>query len=268
MASLIGLPAIVILAIAVAAALGFAYALQHFVRRRFGETEFAHNEIAGHMLGIVGTLHAVLLGFMTVVVWQQYDGTAERVALETSAVADTWHAAVGLPAVQRTAVRREMLAYASANADDEWTLMRDGKSSPLGDSLIMAATSVAGTFVPANFAESNAQQRVTRLLGDLHDARQRRLAANTLRIPWLAWLVLLTGSIVVIGTCTMFRVGNVTVHRVMTSSVAVMIAAMFVLLFELQFPFRSDMRIPAARWTALIEHIRSMDTGPQQNMRM
>lgn len=268
MSSLIGLPAIVVLVVAIAVAVGIACGLQEIVRRRYGEAEVEHNEIAGHMLGVVGTLYAVVLGFMTVVVWQQYDATIERVALETASVADVWHSAVALPPAQRTELRKQMLAYAKTNEDDDWPLMRVGKSNPLGDVLIMNATGVAGTFVPKNEAQSNAQQSLMRMLADLHDARQRRQVANTLRFSWFEWLMLDVGALVVLGICTLFRVGNVTVHRVMTSAVAVMIATMFVLIFELQFPFRSDMRIPAARWTALIEHIQSMDAGAQTNMRM
>lgn len=265
---MIGLPAIAVLAVALVTAVGIALGLQVLVRRIFGEAEVAHNEIAGFMLGVVGTLYAVVLAFVTVVVWQQYDGTSERVALETSAVGDVWHSAVGFPPARRAMLRREMLIYAKTNADEDWPLMRIGKASPRGSSLIMEATGVAGAFIPKNDAESNAQQSVMRMLNDLHDARQRRLAANATHLSGFEWLVLVIGGLVVLSLCSMFRFSNLALHSVMASSVAVMIATMFALIFELQYPFRSDMAIPADRWTELVSHIGTMDAGPQMNMRM
>jgi Protein of unknown function (DUF4239) len=266
--SVIMLPAVVVLAIAFALAIGIACTLQYLARWRLGEIEFARNEFAGVMLGMVSTLYALVLGFITVMVWQQYNGTADRVATETSAVADVWHSAVGFPKPQRTALRREMLAYARANAGQEWSLMRVGLSSPRGDALIMEATETAGTFVPANQAQSNAQLGVMRMLAELHDARQRRLGANKSPVSSFEWLVLVVGGIVILSVGAMFRFANTGVHYVMTSAVALMIATMFVLIFELQFPFRSAMRIPPTQWTALIQHIDSMDGGPQATMRM
>lgn len=41
----------------------------------------------------------------------------------------------------------------------------------------------------------------------------------------------------------------------MTASVAVVVASMFVLIFELQYPYRSGMAIGSAAWLGDIDHI-------------
>jgi hypothetical protein len=40
-----------------------------------------------------------------------------------------------------------------------------------------------------------------------------------------------------------------------------------VLLFELQYPFRSDVGVSPEAWEGAIAHIRAMQTGGQMNMR-
>jgi hypothetical protein len=45
----------------------------------------------------------------------------------------------------------------------------------------------------------------------------------------------------------------------MLGAVAVMMASILVLLFELQAPFRSDLGIPSTPWSLLIAHIQDMD---------
>lgn len=112
------MPAPLALVLGVALLVAFAFAMHWVLGRWFTSDDLAvHNYVAGTIVGVVGTLYAVVLGFITVVVWQQYDGTRERLALETAAVTDTWHTAVGLPPPVRSRLRRDIFSYA--------TLMRD-----------------------------------------------------------------------------------------------------------------------------------------------
>lgn len=54
----------------------------------------------------------------------------------------------------------------------------------------------------------------------------------------------------------------------MTATVTVIITSLLVLLFELQYPFRSDLRILPDSWNGAIEHIHIMQSGSQMDMRM
>lgn len=269
MTAVLAFPAVGVLVIAIALALALAMGGQLLVHRyRHAEEFLEHNDVAGFIIAVVGTLYAVVLGFVTVVTWQHYDATAERLALETASVADTWHNAVGLPPGVRTIVRRDMMRYASEMAVTEWPLMRQGRFSPLGDELIMDATSAVGGAAIGNASQSNAQAATLRLLTDLHDDRARRLAGNTSGLSWFEWLVLFVGGFVVIALCWLFGVRSRVVHLIMTGSVAVIVAAMFVLVFELQYPFRSDLGLRNVAWTGLMTHIRMMDASPMAGMRM
>ncbi len=106
---------------------------QLLVQRVFKDAEFvAHNDVAGFIIAVVGTLYAVVLGFVTVIVWQQYDATRERVALETASVADAWHSSVGLAAPVRVGRETRHAGYAQTMVHDEWPLMRSGGFSRAG----------------------------------------------------------------------------------------------------------------------------------------
>jgi hypothetical protein len=54
----------------------------------------------------------------------------------------------------------------------------------------------------------------------------------------------------------------------MTSCVAVMATSVLVLLFELQYPFRTGVRIGPDDWSAVIRHIAVMQGGSQPEMKM
>jgi len=54
----------------------------------------------------------------------------------------------------------------------------------------------------------------------------------------------------------------------MTSTVVTMIVSILVLLFELQYPFRSNVGIGPEAWQEAVAHVRQMQTGEMKNMRM
>ncbi|GAC1405610.1 MAG: hypothetical protein NVSMB64_10590 [Candidatus Velthaea sp.] len=271
MNALYGLPAPLAMFFGIAVLLSFAYLIQSAVSRSFKSEDLAaHNHVAGNIIGVVGTLYAVVLGFITVIVWQQYDGTRERLALETAAVTDTWHTAVGLPSVERSRLRRDMLSYATLMHEEEWAKMRRGGASPQGDGVIMDAIDAVGSLHSHEAGTAGAQVVTLNMLNQLHDARLRRIDANRGgALSWLEWFVLLLGAGIVISLCCVFGVQNRRAHMAMIGSVAIVVASMFVLIFELQYPYRSGMAIGSAPWMGVIQHIRYMESGgAAMNMRM
>lgn len=260
MTALYAIPAWLALPIGIAIAVAIALYLHWQLRRWFEAEKLAeHNDVAGFIIAVVGTLYAVVLGFITVIVWQQYDSTRERLALETAAVTDTWHTAVGLPPDVRRHLRHDMLDYATLMANEEWPLMRSGGVSPRGDAVIMDAIQTVGSVHGTDTGVSNAQYLTLSLLDQLHDARLRRVDENKRGLSWLEWSVLWIGAALVIVLCCIFGVENVRAHAMMIAFVAALIASMFVLVFELQYPFRSGMAIASDPWIAVVGHIRYMD---------
>ena len=268
-AVIIAAPAPLLLVLALSGSLALALGGQAYVHDRFAGHDFVqHNEVGGFIIAIAATLYAALLGFLTAVSWQEFAGARELVAQEAAAATNVWHAAVGLPGGVRTRVRADIGDYASVMAGKEWSLMRCGKFDKHADFIVMDAMTVAGTFVPANPMESNAQAATMRELSILHDVRQRRLAANEGGLAGFDWLVLLIGATCVITFCWLFGVANQTVHLLMTASVTILAASVLVLLFELQYPFRTDLGIAPESWNAAVDHIKMMQTGTQMEMRM
>ena len=80
------MPPLLLLIIAVAVAVFIAISGQLYVHRRFKAQDFVqHNEVAGFIISVVGTLYGVLLGFLTVVVWQHFSDSRDQAARESAA---------------------------------------------------------------------------------------------------------------------------------------------------------------------------------------
>jgi len=114
--------------------------------------------------------------------------------------------------------------------------------------------------------ESNAQAATLQQLGVMHDARQRRIAVNGSGVSWFEWLVLLLGATSVICFCWLFGLRNARTQLLMTSTVVTVIVSILVLLFELQYPFRSDVGIGPDAWKAAVTHIFQMEADEHMIM--
>lgn len=268
MALLYSIPATLMLVLALALAVATALWAQVRVHRRFARADFvAHNEVGGIMITVCGSLYAVLLGFLTVVAWEHFQEARAIVVQEADATIDAWHTAVGLPPAVRVRVRNDMLGYAQVMVASEWARMKQGASDPKSAMISMDAIDAVGGFVPGNLGEANAQTATLQQLGVLHDGRQQRMALNDSGVSWFEWLVLIVGAAALVGFCWLFGVGNRVIHLMMTATVVVIITSILVLLFELQYPFRSNLSISPRAWLEAIEHIHQMQTGEMIDMR-
>jgi heme/copper-type cytochrome/quinol oxidase subunit 2 len=66
--------------------LGFGLLL-FFITRRFTDHEMrrSHNDIVGYIFTTIGAIYGVLLAFLTVIVWQNYNDAATNAAKEATA---------------------------------------------------------------------------------------------------------------------------------------------------------------------------------------
>jgi Protein of unknown function (DUF4239) len=207
-----------------------------------------HNEVAGIVLGVVGGLFAVTLAFIIAIVWQEFDGTHQRVAIEGGAASDLWHTARGLPAPLGPEVRANLIAYADLMVNDEWPAMRRGGSSARAEAILTRTFEDVAQFRPKDAGASNAQQAALQYLSTLHDARHHRIDDNESGVSPFEWTVLTIGAVVVMLMCYLVGLPNFRTQLFMTGLVAGMIAAMFVLIYELDYPFRGDLSIPPSGW--------------------
>jgi hypothetical protein len=79
------------------------------------------------------------------------------------------------------------------------------------------------------------------------------------------WLV---GAACVICFCWLFGLRNPGTQLLMTSTLVTVIVSILVLLFEFQYPYRSDVGIGPDAWEAALTHIDQMQAGEMMNTRM
>jgi hypothetical protein len=256
MTRLYAVPSLILLVLACAVAISLSVGVQSWIHRRYRRIDFLqHNEVGGFIVSVVGTLYAVTLAFVVSIVWQEYDGSATRAAVEAADGATAWHIAVGLPEPIASRTRAAVADYARLMIADEWPQMRHGGASVRGELIVTTLMHDLAAFRPANGGESNVQAQVLQNVEQLHEARHRRLADNASGIAPFQWTILVLGAAITVGFCFLFGLANQPMHNIMTGAVACIIGATFVLIFELDYPFRGDLGISPEPWLTFMHSV-------------
>jgi hypothetical protein len=214
-------------------------------RRRRGQREqIPHNDVAGPVLSTIGTVLAVVLSFIVVVVWQQYDQAGTYVEQEAGNIIDLYHESWVLPQPVRGEIQAALRQYVDLVVHKEWPLMRQGQSSDAARLEAVRVIMLVETFQPRTIAQQNAQADALHHAHAFSDFRRDRLFDNSDSVPLLVWAMMFLIAAITIAAIYLFTIVDFRIHFVMTTLLAVVIGAMFVIIAELDLPFRGENQIP------------------------
>ena len=226
------------------------------VRRTFAKTQFIeHNEVAGFIVAVVGVLYAVLLAFVTVVVWEHYDQSQDRARSEVDAATDIWRLARHLPSPNSQRIRADVKRFAASVLSDEWPKMRAGAYSPITQREMVTLTDDIAAYEALSKQQGNLQNRLLDRVQVVSDFRRHRIYDTTSGAPIVLWVALVIGSFTVVGFVYLFGMINFRVQLLMTAAVAIMIGLCFGTILELDYPFRGTVSVSPERWAAFVEMI-------------
>lgn len=226
------------------------------VRRSFPASDFVeHNEVAGFIIAVVGVLYAVLLAFLTIVVWERFSQSEDRAHQEVDAATDVWRFAAYLAAPDERRIAADLDRYAEVVISDEWPKMRRGGSSVQAQVLIVGLLGDAVELPVKTLRDANLQNHLLDRVQTMADLRRRRINDNQSGVPSILWLALIVGASTVIGFIYLFGLKNFRVQLMMTAATATVIGLSFSVVIALDYPFRGDISISPERWVALHEVI-------------
>jgi len=215
-----------------------------FVHRRVPtEVRRTQNDIAGYISNIAAFVYAVLLAFLAVAVWQNYQGVKSTVQLEANAASDVYRQAEGYPATFARRVREGVRAYVDVVIGEEWALQARGRESKTARRMIVDLHRDIFLFEPGNQREHIVHDLQIRVMRSLLDQRRNRVYAAASGLSPIVWTVILLGSVVIVAFCFFMGTGNIRAHFAMTAMLGASIGLVLFLIVALDRPFRGDVGI-------------------------
>lgn len=208
------------------------------VRRRFETSVFrGDHDVAGAILGVIGTLYAVLVAFTVVIVWTHFTDARAAADMEADKLGDLARLAGGLEAGRSQRVQALLRGYGTAVIQDEWPAMAQRRSSPVAAEALARLWSEYESMAPEGNREVAIYGQSIEQLGAMTDLRRQRLRSIEHDVPPLMWMVLIAGGAIVVCFTYLFAPERRTAHALMVAAVAAMVVLTLFLAYDLDNPF-------------------------------
>jgi ABC-type multidrug transport system fused ATPase/permease subunit len=235
--------AAVMLSIAVATAVGGVLLVRHLVDiTKFKE----HHDIAGPIFSTIGVIYAVMLAFVLVIVWQDFDQAQNNTVMEANYFAEMYRDIGGLPEPFRSQFLDANATYIDALVKYEWPEMQRGELSAEAQVAANKVWELTTSFDPKTPKE---EIFFSEMLGKMNNAvemrRQRIQDAGSGLHPSL-WFVLLLGGIITVVFTLFFGSENLFAQLTMTTMLAVLIVLILFTILLMDFPYSGDLSISSA----------------------
>lgn len=214
------------------------------VRKRVGvEALSSYHEVAGYLLSVVGTLYAVLLGFVVVDALEHTQELRVLVDQEASSLCNIYLCSNGLPPAKKTKIRTLCSQYVDAVVNEEWQSMQQGKYSVVAFKNVWSIWKEITNYVPETESEKTIHQQLMSEICDMTQNRRTRIVGANHGVNPLMWAVLITGAIFTVIFTYFFGVHNIRAQILMTVLVALTLSLNVLLVFIFGNPFAGDFAI-------------------------
>lgn len=238
---------------------------QYFVNKKVKREVLELHHSAGEaMMGVVGTLFSVLLGFMVAGAMDKYHDAMVRGEDEASNVASVFRVARGLSDIDRPRIRQFCREYVDDVIDSEWPKMEAGIKINHGWVTYQKLWEAVVAVVPENDRQSNLQQGIISSMQSLGENRRARIMLAQKQTPPALWAVVAVGAIITLALSYVFASQFPKVQGFMTTLVATALALNIWLLAAYAHPYSGELKIQPTMFTLLKESVLSVPDGPSR----
>jgi hypothetical protein len=250
-----------LLILIVAATVALAVASVWFMHRRLqGRVSEGHNDVMVPVYATVGVIYAVLLAFLVIAVWEQYSAATENVIDEASVLTTMYRETTAMPGPERATLRMAVRSYTEAVAGPEWKVQANGGTSPIARQDIEVMYRTLGE-QPPQLASSAISSDFLKELGVVASDRSKRTVQSAEELPWVLWLGLILGGLVVVVMTSFLYMGSTRAHAAVSGLLAVMIGVLLFITLVLDHPFRGDLGIKPDAFEHAVSIYGALDQG-------
>jgi hypothetical protein len=162
----------------------YSVGLMLLARRRLGFDRLKlNNEVAGFKFSVIGVLYAVLLAFVVIAVWENYNVTESAIRNEAKAAGDMAQLSYALPESQGEEMRRLLDAYVKEVQQSEWGTMAQGLPSKAAADALAHLTQATINMQVGQMRDLAVFQQALHLLAACRTCCSCFSASNPARLP-------------------------------------------------------------------------------------
>jgi hypothetical protein len=201
------------------------------------------NDVAGFIYAVLGVMYAILLAYVTIVVWQQFDDTSSLVDQEATDLANIYHGVDQFPDPGKSRVHEIVRNYVETTINDEWPLLASGQTSPQSNELAHDLQMALTELPISTEADQVLADHALTAYHDFSTSRRLRIFQAGVGVHPLLWVMLIGGAIITIGFTYLFGVSNARAHAAMIAALTLVIAGTLFMIEVTNYPFSGDVHV-------------------------
>jgi hypothetical protein len=209
-----------------------------------------HHDVIDPVLAVLGTLFAILIGFMLANSMQRFESARANVEHEAGAIADVYRLSAALPVEVRDQARKHCLRYTQSVIKDEWPAMQSGNFSDSSWDAINEIWADVLPYQPTTQGQSNIHQLIVSAITQAGECRRTRFAQLTYRLPNTLWFIVIFGGVSTVVLTFFFSVTSLRLQIAMTSIITMIIGLNIYMLAGYDAPFSGDIALTSAPFKA------------------
>ncbi len=201
----------------------------------------SHTVPLGLINGGLTAMFGVIVGFSAFLVLGEYLDAQQTVQSEAEDLEKIYRLSAPLPEPKQAQVQGLATSYARVVIEEEWPLMRQGKTSPHADALVEELRgSIQKGYRTSTGTEQEILGKQLDVVGELDEDRAVRLIAMRQRLPSILWGALVVLAIAIIGLSLLVGMKSHRVHMLSAGALAVGITLVLFMVYVLDRPFGTD----------------------------
>jgi Protein of unknown function (DUF4239) len=215
----------------------------------------AHNTATGTIYAALYVMFGVTIGFSLFLVWQQYDAAQKMAESEAAHVDQVYQLAVSLPEPERGRIQDLATSYARVVVEEEWPLMREGRTSPRAEALEAELQRSIQDFEPRTQVEQALQSEGLTQVDELDEERALRLLEVREGLPPILWVVLIAGGVITVAFTYLFGMETPWLHMLAVAALTVIIALILFTIAALEYPFDGSAQVGPEAFELVLHEI-------------
>ncbi|HXA01792.1 MAG TPA: DUF4239 domain-containing protein [Cytophagaceae bacterium] len=214
------------------------------------------NESIGIYFNFTGVLYTLILAFVVVAAWTDYDNAMVTVESEAHKLLYIYEDAEELSPENRSAVQKAVLNYTHSVIGEEWNEMDQGVMVKSTENKFHDLIVLKRILKPNG--DDYVLNGIDTSLDELKELRRSRLSYNESHVPNLLWTVLAGGYLLCVFFSFLVDFNSLTWKMIMTSIMVFTMSIVMYLTYCLSNPYKGDMEISSADYQKTLELIKKI----------
>ena len=214
------------------------------LRLAVGERARAFKALSPGMLPPLGIIFGLLVGFVAVQVWNDFDRAKAAVVNEASALRSIVLLATNLSPEEEKELRGLVSRHIEKCVNEEWPAMSEQRATLiLPPAQMVEALQRVLAYAPSNDGQRNAQREIVSALKDAMDARRQRIVVSQSSVNSVKWTGLLLQALITLIAIAMVHSDNRSACAIALALFSTGVALSLLLIAAFNRPFTGEISV-------------------------